>query len=364
MAKGGVKSMKSQYSKVQRSKEEMRYGNRFVSSKKDEPYIICGGCSYTDHYFQSDYGDASGWAKWPEVLASQLGYNKFYNCGTSGGGNPRIWNIILETIYGEKRKPDAIFVCWSGWDRFDIWNQNVVTLSEVQNRMIAETTKDPEFMARRSRQYKNAVIGESTFDHMLYLAHMSHTAFRTFYFIQRYCQDNGIKFICSHAIAPVSEIILEKLLAHYNYENYMEVEAISRDIWASVYINRTRSALKRKYKTRDDYVKACENAPKLLKQFYIDCFSGFPTRSFDSEWAFEIETEHHVGWPYWQHLGGMSYDVKFHNLSLDRDAYIIRRGTKEKNYRDADFHPNEKGHEVMAQDMFDTYQDVYGLAEK
>ena len=144
----------------------------------------------------------------------------------------------------------------------------------------------------------------------------------------------------------------------------MEVEAISRDIWASVYINRTRSALKRKYKTRDDYVKACENAPKLLKQFYIDCFSGFTTRSFDSEWAFEIETEHHVGWPYWQHLGGMSYDVKFHNLSLDRDAYIIRRGTKEKNYRDADFHPNEKGHEVMAQDMFDTYQDVYGLAEK
>ena len=178
------------------------------------------------------------------------------------------------------------------------------------------------------------------------------------------CSSYTIKFICSHSVASISEIIVEKLLAHYNEENIEEVESISRDIWDSVYINRTRTELKRKYKTRDDYVRACKNAPSLLKQFYLDCFAGFPSRSFDSEWVYEIETENHAGWPYWQHLGGSTYDVKFHTLSLDRDAYIIKRGSKEKNYRDADFHPNEKGHEVMAQDLYDTFQDVYGLAEK
>ena len=376
MAKGGVRNMKSLYTEKDQVKpyEWQRLGNRWCSVAKDAPYIMMGGCSYTDHFFMSDYGkvdpmwpkitDDWKYAKWPEVIARILGYEKFYNCGTSGAGNPRILNILMDTIMLEQRLPDAIFVLWSGWDRFDIYNQNVVTLSEIHNRILAQETNDKAFLSRRSRQHVNAKIGYTLMENLMFLRHMAHSSLRSFYQLQWFCERNDIKLMCASAIAPISEVIVEKIIASYTDLSQEELDKISSNIWRESNINSIkRKLLKAKAKgSRNHLAKLAENAPDLLKYFYMDCFGGFPKQAFDSPFAFDINEDLHVGWPYWLNIGGMSYDCKFNQLDPVGSEYIIQRGTKVKGFRNGDFHPNEKGHELIAKDLLEAFEDVYDMA--
>ena len=369
MAKGGVKNMKSQFTDAQfkypyvtrnqrprgqdwKERQGDYYrGNRVCSSTdKKKPYIICGGCSYTDHFFQGDYSsydpvtlirDDWKYAKWPEVIAHKLGYEKYWNTGISGAGNQRIWNQIQDImLLEEDMLPEAIFILWSSWDRFDIFNSNLIVLSEIRNNYLINQSDDYYAPSRNADKVDIAlgVLKKAT-----WLASIAHSALRTFMQAQDFCERNNIKLIMAHANQPISSNMVKQILFQYAGDiNSIEEKEISKRL------------------DQGD-VQAIPDAPVRLKQLWREAFCGFPEKAFESPHAFNIDGGLHVGWPYWAQLGGWAFADKWKDWDPETwgRSYVLK--PSEPGKQNGDYHPNEKGHEKIAEELFAAYQNVHGL---
>jgi hypothetical protein len=87
----------------------------------NKKYLVASGCSWTDHYFTSDYHrdlDTS-WDKWPTILANKLDM-EVINLGSMGSGNEGIYSRVSDFISETpKEKIGLIIVAWSGAARRD-----------------------------------------------------------------------------------------------------------------------------------------------------------------------------------------------------------------------------------------------------
>lgn len=71
------------------------------------------GCSFTKYL----------WPTWADIVAVNQSYDLYENWGHSGGGNPFIFNSIIECNLRHKfTKNDEIFVMWSTTHRMDVYN--------------------------------------------------------------------------------------------------------------------------------------------------------------------------------------------------------------------------------------------------
>lgn len=89
-------------------------------------YLVASGCSWTDHFFTSDYHrdlDTS-WDKWPTIVANKLNM-EVINLGRCGSGNEGIYSRVLDFVSETSiEKIGIILVAWSGYERRDYEIEN------------------------------------------------------------------------------------------------------------------------------------------------------------------------------------------------------------------------------------------------
>jgi len=88
--------------------------------------LLVSGCSMADKYFKSATNPEidTSWSKWPELLAKKLDMDCI-NLGTSGAGNEYIYSSLLEQIIQNKDKIGLVIASWSQCHREDFqeWNR-------------------------------------------------------------------------------------------------------------------------------------------------------------------------------------------------------------------------------------------------
>ena len=103
------------------------------------------------------------------------------------------------------------------------------------------------------------------------------------------------------------------------------------------------------------YIHAFQNHCELNKIPFLQTQGIFPTQECDKEFLdsaqFDlIDRKKFVGWPMYRELGGSTMWNKLDEVDPD---WIKLRVSKE------DLHPNDKGHEYIAEIMYDKYKEIY-----
>jgi len=90
--------------------------------------LLASGCSMTDSNYVSDTNpeiDCS-WPKWPELIAKKLDM-ECINLGRSGAGNEYIYSTLLDKILEKKDQIGLVMVGWTQCQRKDYQQWNIWT---------------------------------------------------------------------------------------------------------------------------------------------------------------------------------------------------------------------------------------------
>jgi hypothetical protein len=89
------------------------------------------------------------------------------------------------------------------------------------------------------------------------------------------------------------------------------------------------------------------HSPKHGRLQYI----GYPTKELLNSAQFNlIDDKKFIGWPMYEQLGGKNAGNKLDDADPDRTKLRVSR---------EDSHPNDKGHEYIAEIFYDTYKEIY-----
>lgn len=169
-------------------------------------YLVASGCSWTDHYFTSDYHrdlDTS-WDKWPTILARKLDM-EVINLGCGGSGNEGIYSRVSDFISETpKEKIGLVIVAWSRAHRRDWEWANLFT---------------PRIVYGSNTKFKKYVLNwtSETFDTKGDAYYFMRRSVRNFYALQILCERYNIPYKQVCALNPISELIKENKIDSMNY---------------------------------------------------------------------------------------------------------------------------------------------------
>ena len=103
------------------------------------------------------------------------------------------------------------------------------------------------------------------------------------------------------------------------------------------------------------YIHAFQNHCELNKIPFLQTQGIFPTQECDKEFLdspqFDlIDRKKFIGWPMYSELGGSIMSNKLDEVDPDQTKLRVSK---------EDLHPNNKGHEYIAEILYDAYKKVY-----
>ena len=256
--------------------------------------LIASGCSFTDEKFVSALHPEMecNWSKWPEILAKKLDMD-FINLGQNGAGNEYIYSTLLEEILKQKDKREIglVIPAWTQCQRKD-WQE----LKSFKWRM-------------RRFDLDGDVFGwlKRTLRYMI-----------------------SLQLICENLNVPLKQFQMISL-----YDGW--ISGLGKTD-AEVFANKNNPEFVMRYKypglTPDLDRKACQ-------QIMIDYEPYINVKDF-------------IGWPLVSEIGGFHIEEK--TLQLKEKKYPENYHL---NYQSdllvskLDVHPNGKGHEKIAEFLYD-----------
>jgi len=271
----------------------------FKSSRKK---LIASGCSYTDNWWTREHGVRV----WPEILAEKLDMDCI-NLGQCGRGNEYIFQTIIDEV--QKHKNIGLVIpMWSEWNRIDFQRNQRSPKGYSWNtvRMGTELIKD-----------KLSEFSRINDDHIRLINQMENSFYIRNLFGANICIERAIRFFYLF-----QEIMTLKKL------DYIQSSAV--------------------YPIPLDIIK--DDGRGWNDELFIKTF-------FNSIYFDEINHKKFVGWPVLSQLGGDTMDEMIWRLSPDKD---IKDGVGTKYTMSAnDSHPNEAGHTLIAERLYDEYKKIY-----
>lgn len=271
----------------------------FKSSRKK---LIVSGCSYTDNWWTREHGVRV----WPEILAEKLDMDCI-NLGQCGRGNEYIFQTIIDEI--QKHKNIGLVIpMWSEWNRIDFqrnqkspngysWN-TVRTGTELRKDKLSEFSRITDDHIRLINQMENSFYIRNLFGAKICIER----TIRFFYLFQEIMTLKRLNYIQSSAVYPIPLDIIKDDGRGWNDELFIKT---------------------------------------FFNSIYFD----------------EINHKKFFGWPVLSQLGGDTMDEMLLRLTPESD---IKDGIGTKYTMSAtDSHPNEAGHTLIAERLYDEYQKIY-----
>ena len=260
--------------------------------------LIVSGCSFTDeNYISSVHPEMdTSWSKWPELLAKKLDMDVI-NLGQNGAGNEYIYTTLLEEILKQKDKREIglVIPAWTHCQRQD-WQ---------------------ELKSFKWRQTRFSAVGD------------------VFSWVKKSLRYMiSLQLICERLNVPLKQCQMLNL-----FDGWINgLGKTDKEVWEN--INNPDFVRKYKYPGINP-----EEDRKLCQQFVMQYEPYINVKDF-------------IGWPTIRDFGGFSIEEE-----------TVRRPPKEgedwepsvyhKNYNKDmlismyDVHPNEKGHQVIAEFIYD-----------
>ena len=260
--------------------------------------LIVSGCSFTDKNFESmsspDY-DCS-FPKWPELLANKLNMD-CVNLGANGAGNNYIYSTILEEV--TRTPKDEIGMVLAAWSQVN--REDFQIYANVRPNFSHADKFDKNMVWRNKRIGRLGDIFYYIKDTM-----------RNYISLENLCKRYNLPYKQFQMITP--------------FEGFLNGLA-KTDFEVIQNLNNPHFSKRYRYKNvTDDDLSKCLN-------LYID-------------YERHIDTNNFIGYPPSPRLGG--YTIEDKTLINSNKQNI-----KKLIISDYDYHPNKKGHEKIAEFIYD-----------
>ena len=142
-------------------------------------YSLASGCSYTDPTYSGPDCIPIDWKVWPDHL------NVDVNVARSGISNSKMIDRAYDEI-SRRGNPTSIHILLTTWDRFSIYNQNIIPASYLKNPF-GDMSDERQVKFHRKQLTMEFILNHSTVDDILT------DNLRNIYFLSMYCISNNIK---------------------------------------------------------------------------------------------------------------------------------------------------------------------------
>lgn len=259
------------------------------------PKLIALGCSWTDQNFDST--KKLRIKSWPHVLGEKLNYD-VVNLGLAGSGNHSMMKQGIDGI--TKHKPDLICVSWTSHARVDFWNfEHFQPFNLFFKDMKEQTIKRrPDFYFKTAERLVHELIVEGK-DKLI-----PDDFFRNMYILNTIADVHNIPiyFACGKKLWDFS-------FYDWDWSQYEEQEQFSSYPWKKSY--------------------------EIFLNNWLD---NHYFREFDkSKYKDKL-----IGWPWFEEMGGYTMS----KILSDSQGQKIHRISPD------DTHPNQEGHNLIADEFF------------
>ena len=275
-------------------------GERNIMSKSSK-YVLAAGCSFTDPNFESviydDY-DAN-FTKWPEIFGDYL-HLPVKNIGRSGVDNTYIFQKLVEDIAENHDKIEIVVVGWTELHRYNIYGQQFHNPASWIKKHFQDRKNIGriEFMQASEPFYHwifSKGLNEYPKSNMSIVKNSLENLFTRIATLQKLCESYGIKHLQAGLSGSVNRTYF--------------------DLADAIGVKTSWSA--------DDTFRAM-----------------MATQSFH-----KVNSAYIIGWPFLEELGGKEFNFSYRK--------------KEWQVGEDDPHPNEIGHQAIAQLYIDKYNQIY-----
>ena len=275
--------------------------------------ILCFGCSFTDHTKVSfcEPTRNTDFLRWPKVLGKMLD-KKSYNLAMSGLSNDAIEQRIKKELIKQHKDIEMVFIQWTEWYRFSLMHN--MMYSFMFTHLVGdwlETFHNPEsdgFLKDVSPRFKNNIDMES--HHLMNMMH----------FLNYRYEKDTTEAEKRRGIASQDFIEYFLIGVYYTIQKFCEAYHIPVIHMQGVGITPTFGYCNI---LNVDYDQYQSEMIKHHTDLFVDNF---------------------IGWPIFPALGGFTIADKLDERG--EDLFISKM----------DRHPNEKGHEMIAQLFYDRYK--------
>lgn len=273
--------------------------------------LIVSGCSFTDKNFESmsspDY-DCS-FPKWPELLAKKLDMDCI-NLGSMGAGNNYIYSTLLEEI--TRTPKDEIGLVLAAW-------------SQVNREDYQTYVDEQPSLSHRDNFNKNMVWRNKRIGRQGDLFYWIKDTLRHYISLENLCKNHNLPYKQFQMINA-----FESFLHGLSKTDFEVVANLDNPLFV------------KRYKYSD-----------ITDNDLIVCLNLF------LEYEKIIDTKNFIGYPPTQYLGGHTIEEKCLGSKSKNANYTwpvehdYDAEQKELVISEYDFHPNKKGHEKIAEFIYD-----------
>jgi hypothetical protein len=260
--------------------------------------LIVSGCSFTDKDFESmsvpDY-DCS-FPKWPELLAKKLDMDCI-NLGANGAGNNYIYSTLLEEI--TRTPKDEIGLVLAAWSQTNREDYQTYSWGALQS-------------SHRDRYNNNMEWKGTRLGRKGDLFYWIKDTLRHYISLENLCKNHNLPYKQFQMINA-----FEGYLSGLHKTDYEVVANLDNPLFV------------KRYKYSD-----------VTDNDLIVCLNLF------LEYEKIIDTKNFIGYPPTQYLGGHTVEDK----CLGSKSKAEQKGLVISEY---DYHPNKKGHEKIAEFLYD-----------
>ena len=289
--------------------------------KKNRKILLAGGCSFTEHALVSwvDPSISTDFPRWPEVLAKKLDM-ECVNLGRSGCSNQLISTSIFEYLMENPKKEIGLVCClWTEYTRTSLYNMPDWPANVVQQLLVGflkkandvgfdrntELYKEVENISDKINMWRE---GPDKFLDLLYY-YAKHTDTKAETIVENIIK-NTIKIFhdleCMLSLKNIPYLYLQGVLPFF-YRHQLD----------------NNRGLEKIYAPPDE---------QLI--FYLLKYEKYLKNK-----------EKFIGWPGFKSGGGhdgISFDENF-DCSISKE----------------DLHPNEKGHQIIANHFYKKIEELY-----
>ncbi len=265
-------------------------------------YLLAGGCSFTDENYKSILVEHNtDYEKWPTILAKKLGIYHVVNTAVSGGSNDMMFKAVTDAIM--KRKPTAVFMLMTGWDRISVHNFsiNYATIIDADYEDRNNVSSDVERRSWIKDQGGIVKFCKHTLEHSATVKYIVNNTMRQLYLLQKLCSREGIDLIVGQALRPMCGMYFDDIAKEKYYKLF------DKNMF-----------------NMNAYAKEMINCPYFDKIDYRQIA---------------------IGWPFFEEIGGQYFESK-----MVHEHYVDPK---------LDGHPNGLGHKMFADIFYQEYKDRY-----
>ena len=323
---------------------------------------ITSGCSYSDPDFKHiDPNYTVEYDMWMAHLRKKLGIkeDKWFDLGKGGACNRWIFNSIIRkcTEVGESNVK-AIFVSWSGFDRYTI------PCTEIKTNLTYELLNWSEITSGKSitsmfQVYKSYFVQDEDYDKQYKLLQKIKNLddvdnidnFLMFKkeVMKKTWEDMGMNFAASakrmftdHGLDIMFSDNLGYMYALFQYAKSIGAQIIAAQGVFPISVWELNRLVQMGFIQRLRINKGWNSE---LSKLLLTNFENKPRKI---SYILDKEKKHFIGWPFYRHLGGDT----FCDLITEKELLIS----------ELDGHPNKEGNELIGNIFYERYKDVYTLA--